>query len=230
MNCNQTPRQILRSLLNVCFGLMLFGFGTYLTIQANLGTSPWDVFYIGICRKTGLQYGSVFALFSVCVILADTFLLKEKPGFGMLCSAVLIGKTVDLLDAVQLIPLMQGRFWIRVLVLLAGFWIEGFSQYFYMRAGLGFGAIDALQVGLSRRLPRMPIGAVNGLMLAAAFAAGALLGGPVGFATAVAPFAVSLLQQAAFAMMRFEPKAVHSQTLAESLCILLSIHRTRPSA
>lgn len=227
MSENQTPRQILSGLLNVSFGLILFGTGTHLTIQSNLGPSPWDVFYIGVSKQTGLTYGNVFALFSLCVIVIDGIILKEKIGFGMFCSAILIGKTVDILSALNLLPTMQGSIFVRILVLLLGYWLEGFSQFFYMRAGLGFGAIDALQVGLSRRMPLLPIGAVNAILLGGAFVVGVLLGEPVGFATVAAPFAISALQQITFSMMHFDPKKVRSQPILESLRILLSCCRTQ---
>ena len=50
-------------------------------------------------------------------------------------------------------------------MLIIGFFIAGFSQYIYMKAGLCCGPRDAFQVALARRLHKLSMGSVNILIL-----------------------------------------------------------------
>ena len=45
--------------IRLIFGLVLYGLGSYMSIQANVGLAPWDAFSMGISYKTGIMYGNV---------------------------------------------------------------------------------------------------------------------------------------------------------------------------
>ena len=38
-------------------GFVLYALGIVLTIQANIGYAPWDVFHAGFSQTTGLSFG-----------------------------------------------------------------------------------------------------------------------------------------------------------------------------
>ena len=67
--------------IRLIFGLFLYGVGSYMGIQANVGLAPWEAFSMGIFYKTGMLYGDIVVLTGVVIIVID-FLLKEKIGFG----------------------------------------------------------------------------------------------------------------------------------------------------
>ena len=48
-----------KRIIKVLWGLLLYGLGSYLTIQANIGLAPWEAFSIGISNVTPLSYGQV---------------------------------------------------------------------------------------------------------------------------------------------------------------------------
>jgi len=218
---NTTRKQVITSAFLAVPGLMLFAVGLYITIQVNLGAAPWDVFLIGMTDKLGILYGTGSVLLNIILILIDIFVLKEHIGIGTLIDAVVVGKTVDLLNYFNLLPTMSGNVLIRVLLMIVAFFFEGFGQYLYMKLGIGYGPKDTLQIGLSRRITRISVGAVNIIILAVVLIIGILLGGPFGVGSLIAPFAVGITQQIAFNVMKFDPKSVENQDLITSVMLLL---------
>ena len=104
--------------IRLIFGLVLYGLGSYMSIQANVGLAPWDAFSMGISYKTGIMYGNVVVYTGFLIIIID-FLLKEKIGFGTIINAILIGKVVDLCNYLGLLPMLD-NFAAGVAMLFAG--------------------------------------------------------------------------------------------------------------
>lgn len=96
-------RELLKKTLLAAIGLICFGAGVYLTIQANIGVAPWDALNLGLSKTFGILYGTASVGVSVILILID-LLLKEHIGIGTILDAVLVGKTVDFLNWFDLIP------------------------------------------------------------------------------------------------------------------------------
>lgn len=211
---NNTRLQILKHSIIAALGLMLFALGVYLTIQANLGVEPWTLLNIGLAKQLGILYGNASIIASLTILCIDLF-LKEKIGIGTLLDAVVVGKTVDLLNWLNLLP-TQNHTISGVLFMLIGFLIMGCGQYIYMRAGLSCGPRDALLVAMGKKLYRLPIGIVNIMLLSAALLAGWALGGPIGIGTVIAPFGIGLMQQLVFHIVKFEPRDVQHQDIVSS--------------
>ena len=90
---NNTPGMICLHALLAAASLFVNGFGVYLTIQANIGASPWDVLNIGVSKTFGILYGNASVAVSVLILVID-ILLKEPIGVAMLIDAVTVGKAV----------------------------------------------------------------------------------------------------------------------------------------
>ena len=215
---NQSLGSILANSLLAAFGLFGFGVGVYLTIQANIGVAPWDTFYLGINRVTGIQYGTISIIVSFFVICLD-LLLKERIGIGMLLDAVIVGKTVDLMNWLDLVPAQQNIV-IGVILMLVGLFIMGFSQFLYMKAALCCGPRDTLLVAMNKRFKNVSAGTVWTCILITVFIMGWLLGGPVGVGTIIAVCLQGPLMQLAFNMMKFKPTEVNHQDLIQSMKVI----------
>ena len=215
---NSTPADILKNSLLASAGLLLFGLGVYLTIQANIGVAPWDALSLGLSSTFGMRFGNAAVMVSFLVVGVD-LLLREKIGIGMLLDAVIVGKTVDLLNWIDLVPGAQSPL-SGVLLMLLGMVVDGFAQAIYMRAALGCGPRDTLLVGLSRRLDRLPIGAVSICIQAAVALAGFLLGGPIGVGTLMFVLLQGPIMQLDFRLVRFDAKGVRHQDILESARVL----------
>ncbi len=53
---------MLRRLLQLYIGLVLYGVSTALFVHANLGADPWDVFHLGVAKQLGISFGTVIIL------------------------------------------------------------------------------------------------------------------------------------------------------------------------
>lgn len=216
---NNSRLDILKNSILATSGLILFGFGVYVIIQANIGVDPWSAFNLGLSKQFGILYGTASIMVSFTVIAVD-LILKEKIGIGTILDAIVVGKTVDFLNWIDLIP-AQDNLISGILMLVAGFFVAGISQYIYMKAALSCGPRDALQVGIGRRLNKIPIGGINAIMQATVAVIGWILGGPIGIGTILSPFAAGGMQQLAFNMVKFQPKDVEHQNLFESVAVLI---------
>ena len=215
---NTSVKNIAKNVLLAAFGLFLFGFGVYLTIQANIGVAPWDAFNLGLSGTFGIKYGTASITVSFIILIIDIF-LKEKIGIGMFLDAVIVGKTVDLFNYLNPVP-MQQKLLPSLLVIFAGMVIMGFSQFLYMKAALGCGPRDTMLVGLSRKMPKIPIGAISICILAVVTAIGWLLGGKIGVGTVICAFLEGPIMQAVFELLHFDATKVRHQNVFESFRII----------
>ena len=211
---NKTAKSIILNMLIASAGLFTFGFGVYLTIQANLGAAPWDVFELGLSGTFGIKYGTAAILVSLTVLCIDVA-LKEKIGIGMFLDAFIVGKTVDLFNSINLVPAIDSPL-IGAAVMISGLIIMGFSQYLYMKAALGCGPRDTMLVGFSRKLPKIPIGVVSIGIMTIVAGIGWLLGGPLGVGTLICAFLAGPIMQFAFRVTKFNATQVSHQGLKES--------------
>lgn len=194
---------IMRS-LKAAAGLILFAFGTYLTVQADIGLAPWDVFSMGLSYHTPLTFGQAAMLISVIFLIID-ILLKEKIGIGTILDAFLVGISLDVFEKLEPIKTSENLVWSLVLM-TAGMFIMAYSQYLYMSAGLCCGPRDSFLVGIGKRLRKIPIGVVNIGIMAVVLTIGFILGGPVGVGTVYSVAGIGTVMQIVFNALHFEPR------------------------
>lgn len=217
---NRTGGAIILNMLIAAVSLFVNGFGVYLTIQANIGASPWDVLNLGIARSTGILYGSASIAVSLTILAID-ILLREPIGIAMFIDAVVVGKSVDFFNWIHAVPAC-GSLLTGIPVMIAGLFILAYTQYTYMLASLGCGPRDTLLVGLAKRVRRVPIGAVSIALLSAATLVGWLLGGPVGVGTILCAFGAGPIMQLAFFSVHFDATRVRHQRLKDSAKVVFA--------
>lgn len=199
-----------RRLGKLLLGLLLFALGIVLTMKANLGFGPWEVFHQGISGRVGVSIGNVSILTGlvICVLVV---LAGEKLGLGTILNMVLIGVFMDRILALGFIPRMES-FLPGFFMMFAGLFTISFASYFYIGSGFGAGPRDSLMVALQRKTG-MAVGFCRGIVEGSAVLAGWLLGGPVGLGTVLAAFGISFCIQVVFRLLRFDAKAVRHETL-----------------
>ena len=217
---NKTVRNILFNSLVAIVSLFVNGFGIYLTMRANIGASPWDVFNLGLSKTFGILYGTASIGVSLTILLID-ILLKEPIGIAMFIDAIVVGKSVDFFNFIDIVP-KADNIVISIIMMGIGLFIIGYTQLFYMRSSLGCGPRDSLLIGLKKRLKRMPIGVVSIAILSTATLIGYLLGGPVGLGTLICALCAGPIMQFAFQSLSFEATAIRHQNLKESFKIMIN--------
>ncbi|MEL7658089.1 MAG: hypothetical protein AAGU75_19520 [Bacillota bacterium] len=209
--------------IRLIFGLFLYALGIFLSIQANIGLAPWEAFSIGVSYLTHLSYGNIIVI-SGFIIIAIDYALKEKIGFGTILNAILIGAFVDLIQFFDVIPMMS-NFWLGLLMLLLGQVVICIASYFYIGAALGCGPRDALMVALGKRMPKVPIGAIRGLIEGSVLFVGWLLGAKVGIGTVISVFGIGLILQFTFKLLRFDVKTIQHESVSDTVKELSLIHK-----
>lgn len=196
------------------FGLFLYSLGIAMTMKANLGFAPWDVFHQGISNIIGLSIGNVSILIGlfICVGVA---LAGEKLGMGTILNMLLIGFFLDRVLELGLIPPMDGFFY-GLLMMIAGLFVISLGTYFYMGSGFGAGPRDGLMVVLERKTG-LQVGLCRAIIESLAVLLGWLMGGPVGLGTVIAAFGIGLCVQVTFSLLKFQATEIRHETFRETL-------------
>ena len=196
-------------LVKLVFGLFLFALGSFLTIQANIGLASWEAFSMGIAYLTDQRYGNILIISGFVILVIDVA-LKEKIGFGTILNTILIGTFVDLIQ-------QMNNFFSGVLMLLLGQLSICIGSYFYIGASLGCGPRDALMVALGKRLPKVPIGIVRGVIEGTVLLIGWLLGAKVGIGTVISVFGISFILEATFNILHFDVTNIEHESIVDTV-------------
>ena len=206
------------SLFRLIFGLLIYSFGVYLTIYANIGLAPWDCLGMGIAKHTPLNYGSSMVLIGVCAIVIQ-IILRERIGFAALFDALITGRLTQFF--IDISPYSQNHsLWFGLIFMLFGFLFIALGMYVYMSAECGCGPKDGLLVAIGKRMPKIPIGIVEIMLWAVVTFAGWLLGGTVGIGTVISVFVGGAVMHLFFDVIGFEPRKLEHKSLTESLAQL----------
>lgn len=165
-------------LLQLLVGLVLFGAGCAVMVQAGIGLDPWTVFAQGLSRQTGVGIGWVTNLVGFLVLLL-WIPLRQRPGIGTIANILLVGTSMQL--TLWVLPSVQG-FLLQVLVFLAGTALVAVASGLYIGARFGPGPRDGLMTGMHERFG-WPIWTARLTVEATVLLLGWLLGGTVGLGT-----------------------------------------------
>ncbi|MGR2752686.1 membrane protein YczE [Agromyces arachidis] len=167
-----------RRLVQLFAGLYLYGLGIALIVRGELGVAPWDVLTQGIAKQTGLGFGLITVITSAVVLLL-WIPIRQRPGFGTLMNALLVGPFADL--SLWMIPTGLDL-WARILMLFGGIVVLAAATGLYIGAHFGPGPRDGLMTGLHRRTG-WRIWIVRTGIEVAVLITGWVLGGNVGLGT-----------------------------------------------
>jgi len=183
-------------------GLVLFGFGIALMVEAGLGLGPWEALNQGIAIQTGQQIGTISVLLGI-PILALWWPLGERPGIGTLFNVVSIGTATNLGIALLPTPAMDpvpAAVAVRVVTMLAGVVVIAIGSALYLSTDLGPGPRDGLMTGVHHRFGwsiRRSRTVVELIVLGIGWA----LGGTVGVGTVVFALGIGPLVQVALGIL-----------------------------
>ena len=210
MNNYGYGRRVSRFLL----GQLINGLGIYLTLQANIGLSPWSSFNVGLTNHFPLSYGDASILVGMTVLAVD-LIMRERVGFGTVFDILLSGKIVDFCQYLGFVPLMDNLFSGTVCLLLGELGIA-VGTYYYVSSGFCCGPRDGLMVGLVKRLRRIPVGVIRGVLEGTVLVLGWLMGAKVGIGTVIAVFGISFILDGTFRVFHFDVTQVQHEDLRQT--------------
>lgn len=185
-----------------------------MTINADLGLSPWDVFHQGISRLTGITMGQASIFVGLILVIIDAF-LGERLGWGTLCNMLFIGLFMDILMLNHMIPIFESTI-PSVIMMLLGMVVIGIGSYFYIGAALGSGPRDGLMIALTKRTHKSVRFIRNSIELSALIV-GYLLGGYVGTGTIIMALALGYIIQFCFKVLKFDVSKIEHRFIDEDL-------------
>jgi uncharacterized membrane protein YczE len=193
----QAPWRIpLSRWVRLLVGLTLFGFGIVLMVKADVGLGPWDVLHQGLSVLFGIRIGRVAIGVGVLLLLL-WIPLKERPGIGTVCNAVLIGLVVDLLMPWIGTP---EHLVLALLQMGAGVVVIGIGSGLYLTAEMGAGPRDGLMMGLVR-VTGLSVRVIRTFIELTVLLGGWLLGGSIGIGTLAFAFGIGPVIQATLAFL-----------------------------
>lgn len=198
-------KKLLLTLGRLFLGLFLYAAGIVLTINANLGLSPWQVFHQGVSNHIGITMGQASIIVGFIFVILD-WILGEKLGIGTICNMLFIGIFMDVLMLNNLIPVVNNIF-AQFLMLALGMFVIGIGTYFYIGAGLGSGPRDGLMVALTKKFKKSVRFIRNSIELTV-LVIGYILSGTVGVGTLIMVIGLGYFVQFAFTLFKFDVSKV----------------------
>ena len=211
-------KSFLKRFLSMITGLFFYAFGIVITIKANIGYAPWDVFHVGLVSKTGLSLGLISVIVGVLIVTTVT-ILKEKLGIGTISNMLLIGFFIDRIF--PYIPTAKNPI-TGTIILISGLFSISIGSYFYIRSAFGVGPRDNLMVVLARK-SKLPVGLCRFMVELVVTIIGWILGGMVGFGTVISVIGIGFCIQIVFKIFKFDVTSIKHETLSDTYADLRRI-------
>jgi len=207
-------KQFFIRFLSISFGVFLFSLGIVLTLKANIGYAPWEVFHVGLSITTGLSIGIVSIIVGLLLLVVVT-LLGEKFGFGALFNIIMIGLLIDLKLYLDIIPEMETLL-SGCIMLIIGLFIISLGSFFYIQSAFGAGPRDNLMVVLVRKT-KIPVGLCRSFVELTATVIGWFLGGMVGVGTILSVIGIGFCIQITFKLFKFDVTKVKHESMRDTI-------------
>lgn len=201
-----------RRVLQLVIGLVLYGFGCALTVEAGLGVDPWTVFAQGLSIHTGVGIGWITNIVGFLVLVL-WIPLRQKPGIGTVANILLVGTSMQF--ALAIVPPIDGTL-AQFAVLIGGIVTVAVASGLYIGARFGPGPRDGLMTGMNVRLG-WPVWLCRLVVELSVLLVGWLLGGTVGVGTLLFALLIGPLVHLALPLLRTGDPRAKRPTRAEAV-------------
>lgn len=179
-----------RRWLQLVLALTVYGLGGAVQVRSGLGLDPWDVLHDGLAERADVQIGTMVIVLGLVVLLL-WIPLRQRPGWGTLCIAVIAGLVMN--ASLAVLPSPDGLF-ARCVFLGVAMVLSAAGAGLSIGAGLGPGPRDGLTTGLSERFG-VSIRLARTTVEATVLTLGFVLGGTVGIGTVLYALLIGPLTQ-----------------------------------
>lgn len=207
-------KQIIQRVIRLFIGLFLYSVGIVLTINANLGLAPWDVFHQGLSHLTGITMGEASIVVGLILLIFNS-VLGERLGWGTIFNMLFIGLFIDVLMLNHVIPIVHGIIPGATMMLL-GMVVIGVASYYYIGAGLGSGPRDGLMIALTKKTGRS-VRFIRNTIEISALIVGYLFGGFVGIGTLIMALILGYIIQLTFKIFKFNVRSITHRFIDEDV-------------
>jgi uncharacterized membrane protein YczE len=188
-----------------------------MTINANLGLSPWDVFHQGLSNLVGITIGRATILVGF-LLLVLSIILGQTIGWSTLICMILVGVFIDFIMFNNFVPTFNSTL-ANFVMLLLGLLLEGYGVYIYLSAELGAGPRDGVMVGLTKKTGKS-IRFIKSIADIGVVSIGYILGGNVGIGTLTMALFGGQLFQVAFKSVKFDINNINHRYIQDDIKFL----------
>ncbi|GFN34910.1 YczE/YyaS/YitT family protein [Tepidimicrobium xylanilyticum] len=214
---NTRTLSLVKSIVKLFIGYFVCATGIVMTINANLGLAPWDVFHQGLSNVLGITIGRAHILAGLTILIISS-IFKEKVGWGTVFNMLFIGIFVDFLMLHHLIPTFKS-FVLSFIMMLLGMLVLGFGCYLYISVGWGSGPRDGLMIALVKKTKKS-VRFIKNFQEIIAVIIGYLLGGSVGIGTVVMAITGGYFMQFAFKVTKFDVNTIQHRFIDDDIKLI----------
>lgn len=201
-------------IIRLFFGLFLYAVGIVMTINANIGLSPWDVFHEGFSSSVGITMGQASMIVGFTIVVLNA-VFGEKIGWGTVANMMFIGMFMDILMLNNLIPIFDSIV-LKVVMMISGLLVIGAASYYYISAGFGAGPRDGLMIALTKKTHKS-VRFIRSCIEIAVVVVGYMLGGTLGLGTLIMAFMMGPAVQFMFKVFKFNVGSVKHRYVDEDI-------------
>lgn len=163
-------------------GIVILTMGVSLTIQSDLGASPFDALLVGLSQNVGLTVGSWEVLIAILLVGCNSLIAKQKPELLGLVTAFITGIGIDIW-LFLLTDLIEPMLWFSKLACFGlGLVIIGLGTSIYLNAQFAPIPIDRLTLLLQNRTG-LPILYTRTVIYLVFLVSAFICNGPIGIGT-----------------------------------------------
>ncbi|MBU3217742.1 hypothetical protein KPL54_21895 [Clostridium estertheticum] len=200
--------------IKLFLGLFLYAVGEVMTINANLGLAPWDVFHQGLAKTFCITIGQATIIISIVIVILNS-ILGERIGWGTLSNMLLIGFFMDFLMKNHLIPVFNNIL-IRIIMMMFGMLVLGIASLIYLGVGLGSGPRDGLMIVLTKKTKKS-VRIVRTFIEVSVLIIGVMIGGSIGIGTVIMACLIGFFVQLIFKIFKFDIEKIHHKFVGKDI-------------
>ncbi|MCP1133710.1 YitT family protein [Paenibacillus polysaccharolyticus] len=179
------PLSRVNQYLIYAIGILILTLGITLTIQSELGSSPFDALLVGLSLNVGLTIGSWEIIIALVMIFLNSLLQKQKPEYLGLVTALITGICIDFWLLLLRTWVAPDLLFLKFLCFGSGLVVAGIGTAMYLQTNFAPIPIDRLTLS-PQKITRTNIffarTLINVVILFMAF----IFNGPIGIGTALA--------------------------------------------
>ncbi len=212
-------QHMIKIIIKLTIGYILYALGVVLNIQANIGLSPWNVFNEGLSNITGITIGQSIIAVGLLIVICTSF-FKEKIGIGTIGNMIFIGVFTDIILENNLVPSFD-NYILQIGMLALGMFTIGVASYFYLSVELGSGPRDGLMVLLTKKT-RFSVRTIRSGIEIVVLIIGIIMGGRAGIGTLFNALFIGFFVQLAFKLFRFDVSQINHRFIDDQFKDMLN--------
>ncbi|RKQ30402.1 YczE/YyaS/YitT family protein [Oceanobacillus halophilus] len=132
-------------------GIVVLTLGISLTVQSELGTSPFDALLVGLYRTFGLSIGSWEIVVGSTMVLLNAIALKARPELLAILTSLITGMGIDTWLLILGGWLIPNQLLEQVILVLLGILFTGIGIAIYLESSFAPNPMDRSMVILTEK-------------------------------------------------------------------------------